>query len=134
MKFSNCLKKAWNLSLSLKHLMSFPLSSAGKESTYNAGDPDLIQNTCSSILRLPWWLCKENLPAMQETWVGKIPWRREWLPISVFRTGEFHGQRSLTDQTWLNDFYFHTFILKIWMNLIGIIKRISKVWSRAIVS
>ena len=21
----------------------------------------------------------KNLPAMQETWVGKIPWRREWL-------------------------------------------------------
>ena len=23
----------------------------------------------------------KNRPAMQETWVGKIPWRREWLPI-----------------------------------------------------
>ena len=20
----------------------------------------------------------ENLPAIQETWVGKIPWRRKW--------------------------------------------------------
>ena len=38
-------------------------------------------------------------PAMQETWVqylvGKIPWRREWLPTAVFLPGEFHGQRSL---------------------------------------
>ena len=29
-----------------------------------------------------------NLPAIQETqfssWVGKIPWRREWLPTPVF--------------------------------------------------
>ena len=27
--------------------------------------------------------------------VGKIPWRREWLPTPVFWSGEFHGQRSL---------------------------------------
>ena len=27
-------------------------------------------------------------------WVGKIPWRREWLPTPVFLPGEFHGQRS----------------------------------------
>ena len=30
-----------------------------------------------------------------DPWVGKIPWRREWLPITVFLPGEFHGQRSL---------------------------------------
>ena len=31
------------------------------------------------------------------TWevVGKIPWRRKWLPTPVFLSGEFHGQRSL---------------------------------------
>ena len=29
------------------------------------------------------------------SWVGKIPCRREWLPTSVFLPGEFHGQRSL---------------------------------------
>ena len=27
--------------------------------------------------------------------VGKIPWRREWLPTAVLLSGEFHGQRSL---------------------------------------
>ena len=55
----------------------------------------------------------KNLPAMQETrvwslgwevplekgmathsriyvWVGKFPWRREWLPTPVFMSGEFH--------------------------------------------
>ena len=30
----------------------------------------------------------KNLPAVQETWfdlwVGKIPWRREWLPTPIF--------------------------------------------------
>ena len=30
-------------------------------------------------------------------WVGKIPWRREWLPSPVFFPGEVHGQRSLAD-------------------------------------
>ena len=33
----------------------------------------------------------KNLPAMQETWVGKIPWRREWLSTPVFLPGEFYG-------------------------------------------
>ena len=37
----------------------------------------------------------KNLPAMQETRVGKIPWRREWLPTAVFFPEESHGQRSL---------------------------------------
>ena len=36
-----------------------------------------------------------SLPAMRETWVGKIPWRREGQPTPVFLPGEFHGQRSL---------------------------------------
>ena len=37
----------------------------------------------------------KSLPVMQETWVRKILWRREWLPMLVFLPGEFHGQRSL---------------------------------------
>ena len=43
----------------------------------------------------------ENPPAMQETfdpWVGKIPWKREWLPTPVFRPGEFHGLYSSWDR------------------------------------
>ena len=28
-------------------------------------------------------------------WVGKILWRREWLPTPVFTPRESHGQRSL---------------------------------------
>ena len=49
---------------------------------------------------LPWWL-SGNEPACQwsrcrsDPWVGKIPWRRTWLPTPVFLPGEFHGQRSL---------------------------------------
>ena len=41
----------------------------------------------------------KNLPAVRETWfktwVGKIPWRREWLPTPVFLPGKSHAQRSL---------------------------------------
>ena len=49
----------------------------------------------------------KNLPAMQEIgfnpWVGKISWRREWLPSLVFLPGEFHGQRSLVSYSpWSN--------------------------------
>ena len=41
----------------------------------------------------------KNLPECRRCrfnpWVGKIPWRREWLPIPVFLPGESHGQRNL---------------------------------------
>ena len=41
----------------------------------------------------------KNLPATQMTrvrsWVGKISWRREWLPTPVFLPGQSHGQRRL---------------------------------------
>ena len=37
----------------------------------------------------------KNLPAIQETWVWKMPWRRQWQPTPVFLPAESHGQRSL---------------------------------------
>ena len=58
----------------------------------------------------------KHLPAMQETWVqplvGKIPWRRNWQPTTVFLPGKSHGWRSLVaygpwvtkSQTRLSDF------------------------------
>ena len=52
-------------------VLGFPGGSDGPESACNAGDQ-------GSIPRL-----------------GKIPWRREWLPTPVFLPGEFHGERSL---------------------------------------
>ena len=30
-----------------------------------------------------------------DLWVGKISWRREWLPTPVFLPGEYLGQSSL---------------------------------------
>ena len=36
-----------------------------------------------------------RLPAMPETWVGKIPWRRKWQPTPVLLPGKLHGLRRL---------------------------------------
>ena len=55
-------------------LWGFPVGSMGKESSWNAGGGDR----------------HEFSPR-----VGKIPWRRAWLPTSLFLPGEFHEQRSL---------------------------------------
>ena len=30
----------------------------------------------------------KNLPARQETWVQKMPWRRAWQPTPIFLPGE----------------------------------------------
>ena len=86
--------------------MGFPGGSVGKESTCNAGDPGLILGSGrypgegkGYPLQYSWTSLVaqlvKNLPAMWETWfnpwVGKIPWRRERLPIPVLWPGEFHG-------------------------------------------
>ena len=86
--------------------MGFPDSSVGKESTCNAGDPGLIPGSgrfagkgIGYLLQYSWaslvaQLVK-NLPAVRGTWVqswvGKIPWRRERLPSPVFWPAEFYG-------------------------------------------
>ena len=49
---------------------------------------------------LSWWLkwqriCLQCGRPGFDPWVGKIPWRREWLPSPIFLPGEFYGQRSL---------------------------------------
>ena len=63
-----------------------------------------------------WWGGKESVCQCRRhkrrgfhSWVGKILWRRKWLPILVFLSGKFHGQRRTTahgvtkNQTWLSD-------------------------------
>jgi len=37
-----------------------------------------------------------HVPHGFDPWVGKITWRREWIPTSVFLSRNSHGQRSLT--------------------------------------
>ena len=48
----------------------------------------------------PWWLSDEENACHRRRhgfnpWVGKIPWRREWLPTPVFLPGKSHRQRNL---------------------------------------
>ena len=78
--------------------------------------------TCEEMLHFPCfslsWVSLvaqmvKNPPAMWETWVGKIPWRRAWQPTPVLLPGESHGWRSLaghspwgrkaSDTTWLSE-------------------------------
>ena len=79
--------------------------------------------------RLSWWLkwqriCLQCGRPGFDPWVGKIPWRREWLPSPIFLPGEFYGQRSLagcsprggkeldtTEPSWLTFFPFFLFPL-----------------------
>ena len=85
-------------------------SSADKESTCNAGDPNLSPGSVRSPgegIGYPLQYCwaslvaqrVKNLPAMWETWVPSLsledPWRRKSLPTSLFLPGKFHGQRRL---------------------------------------
>ena len=43
-----------------------------------------------------WWRIHLQCKRLRfDPWVGKIPWRREWLPIPVFLPGESQGQGSL---------------------------------------
>ena len=83
----------------------FPDRSVCKESACNVGDPGTIPGLGRSAaegtgypLQYSWasllaQLVK-NPPAMRETWVEKIPWRRERLPTPVFWPGEFRGLYS----------------------------------------
>ena len=54
--------------------------------------PSLLQGL---PLWLSWWRIHLQCgrPGF-DPWVGKIPWRREWLPTPVFWCGEFHGLYS----------------------------------------
>ena len=84
-------------------------SSVGKESSCNAGDPGLIPGSGRSPgegvgypLQYSWaslvaQLVKNLLQCQRprfDSWIRKIPWRREWLPTPVFWPGEFHGLYS----------------------------------------
>ena len=83
----------------------------------------LIDRRCVGVL--PWDVCSIPLIHMViiilngiclhcrrpqfDSWVRKIPWRRERLPTPIFWTGEFHGLQSggvAKSQTWLSDFHF----------------------------
>ena len=58
----------------------------------------VLMYICTCTAGFPGGSVVKNLPAMREAsfspWVGKILWRREWLPTPVLWPGEFHGLYS----------------------------------------
>ena len=99
------------------NFQGFPDSSIGKESACNAGNIGSIPGSGRSAregigypLQYSWASSlvaqlvknlreestgKECSRSEFDPWVGKIPWRKEWLPTPVFLPGEFYEQRSL---------------------------------------
>ena len=64
--------------------------------------PSLCLHSIKSVpfMGRPWWLSGRESTCQcrrhgLDPWVGKIPWRRKWLPTLVFLPGKSSGQRSL---------------------------------------
>ena len=81
------------------HLLDSSAHTAGKELACNVGELSLIPGSRSSPgdgigypLQNSWASLVvqivKNPPAMWETWVGKLPWRRAWQHTPVFLPGE----------------------------------------------
>ena len=110
--------RTWTLGEVWKRgLLLSPGSSAGKESTYNAGDP----SSYSWVRKIPWRrdrLTLEGVGIPTQVFLGfpggsagkesscsvgglslmpgfgRFPWRREWLLTPGFWPGKFHGLYS----------------------------------------
>ena len=134
---------------------SFPDSSVGKESSWNAGDPHLIPGLgrstgeeigyplqyswASLVAQLVKSICLPCRRPGFDPWVGKIPWRRESLPIPVFWPGEFHRlyspwgckQLDMTERLslWINEWIWS---LSVLLNCIIVnfgLSSISEIWN-----
>ena len=109
-------------------MRGFPDSSVGKKSVCNEGGLGLIPELgrfpgegTGYPLQYSWaslvaQLVK-NLPAMWETWVGKIHWSRDRLPTPVFWPGEFQGLHSPWDRSWTQLRDFHSLVAQMVKNL-----------------
>ena len=90
-------------------IQGFPDNSIGKESTCNAGHPSLIlglgrssgegigyplQYSWASLVAQLVRICPQYVRPGFNPWVGKIPCRRERLPIPVFWPEKFHALYS----------------------------------------
>ena len=82
----------------LQNLCSGCFASGLSSGCFVSGNKDKLQ-----IAPLPfgcsWWLSWQRIHLQGrrpgcDPWVGKIPWRGEWLPTPIFWPGEFHGRYS----------------------------------------
>ena len=104
---SSCCRNKYSIFTST-WTRGFPHSSAGKESTCNAGDPSLISGSGRSAgegigyqLQCSWVSLVaqsvKNLPAMWETWVQSLG-EGKGCPLQYSWPGEFHGLQSMGSQ------------------------------------
>ena len=91
----NCLQPAWALTNAKqsgdeqRRQLGFPF--------WASLNPISVLPTITRASQIAQWL-RSHLQCKRrrfDPWVGKIPWRRTWLPTPVFLPGEFHGQRNL---------------------------------------
>ena len=66
---------------------------SGQVSRASAGEYQADER--AGVTRLSWRVSGRCRRRGFDSWVGKIPWRREWQPTPVFLPGESHGWRSL---------------------------------------
>ena len=118
---SECPLASWVLSAELaepRRLLPGPLppASASPAHVPSWGFHPQLRPFWASLVKNPLQCGRPGF----DPWVGKMPWKREWLPTSVFWAGEFHGQRNLVgytvhgvtkSQTQLSDFHFRPFCL-----------------------
>ena len=63
-------------------------------SPWGRKESDTMEHICTPLM-----MVTEAQKCGFHPWVGRIPWRREWLPILSFLPGKFHEQRSLVGYT-----------------------------------
>ena len=87
----------------------------------------------ASLCLRPLRICLQCRRPGFNPWVGKIPWRREWQPTSVFFPGEFHGQRHLAGYSpWSHKRVRHNSIKQQQSETLSTLNQISKLlqyWS-----
>ena len=91
---------SWNLKHSISalypHVFHLPLIPGSLQPLFQHAQifPSGIVNLGSPGAQMVRICLQCRRPAFKP-WVGKILWRREWLPTPVFLLGKCHGQRSL---------------------------------------
>ena len=79
---------------------SLPAEPPGKPKNTGVGSLSLLHQWILTTQELNQGLLQCN------PWMGKIPWRRERLPTTVFWPGEFHVHGVAKSRTWLSNFHF----------------------------
>ena len=106
-----CVLAASSLSWGTWDLSVRPMGSAAAAHGLSHWGPWTLQSQCTGccpmacgILGFPGGsdskesACQCRRPRF-DPWIGKIPWRKEWILTPVFLPGGVHGQRSLTGYT-----------------------------------